>query len=75
MADSPVQKTAKILPVDPPVEPVLHVYRLHLVTGDKIMVSTTVDLVDQVRLEGTWVDAGQSGYVNPAHIVRIEVTR
>lgn len=71
MPDRPAPKTDTA----PAVEPVVHVYRLYLVTGEKPMVNTTVDLLHQVQLEGSWVDAGQSGYINPAHIVRIEVVR
>lgn len=50
------------------------VYRVHLTTEKVITISTEVDIVNQVRTEGTWVDTGRGGYVNPAHIVWIEVS-
>ncbi len=48
-------------------------YRLYLVDSSKVDLVTQVDVINQVRLDNTWVDAGPAGWINPVHIVRIEV--
>lgn len=52
---------------------VVTTYRIHLVNREHLELTTDVDVIDQLRTQSTWIDAGSHGFLNPGHVTRIQI--
>lgn len=52
---------------------VVTTYRIHLVNREHLELTTDVDVINQVRTQATWINAGSHGFLNPSHVTRIQI--